>query len=412
LKKKPAHPQNHLLVLGLAVIIVLALVISALIVLRNPSGQNQPERPTVGYGPISQTLSPNSPEPSTAIATAFSNTPAPTLPPATATPASRPNLADRFGIIITGLDNLLPEERDNGLRHAIDTTGAQWWYQYNNTVPDYEKAKQVQLVRIWGNQSLAVIKANLTRQLSPVITREGTLYWMIGNEPNTPGQDNATPEFYAEAFKLAVDLIRTARPNDKIVGPNVLNWNYTCNGCPGYTAGEEWVDRFRLAYRTRNGGLEPPLDIWAIHTYSLDWNDLPLVNQPRDARQLVAFRDYLDKTPSEKAKPIWLTEFGVIWGYDRLNWEKDVRGNYQALPAGKFRQDQLLQYLVDSLDWLEENAERLNIGRWFIYTTFGVPEAFSNTFNGLALFEEVGENAPLSAFGKLYQSRIRRYLFP
>jgi hypothetical protein len=159
----------------------------------------------------------------------------------------------------------------------------------------------------------------------------------------------------------------------------------------------------RKAYYSRTGQ-EVPLDIWSIHTYSLDWNQLPLVNQKRDGEQLEALRDYLNSLTSEKGKPIWLTEFGVIWGYDGLAWDKDEKGNNRAIPNGSFRQDLLSAYLTDSLTWLESNATRLNIGRWFIYTTYGQPENFSNAFNGLALFEGVQPGTPLSSFGKIYRS--------
>lgn len=361
--------------------------------------------PTVGYGPVAQT--PLAARSASSLLTVMPQVIDGPTPLASRSPAIT-KLADRFGIIITALEGRSQSEKEAGLKHALANTGAHWWYQYGAKVPDVPEAQQVQLVRVPSKLGAEAFKQQLDELLAGVVAPSAkTVYWMVGNEPNTPGQDNVAPEVYAQAFEIARQTIKQARPQDLILAPNVLNWNYTCSGCPGYTKGLEWVEKFRQAYRQQNNK-EAPVDIWTIHTYSLDWDNLPLINQKRDAQQLEALRGYLDTSPGERGKPIWLTEFGVIWGYDGLKWEKDAKGNWKALPMGRYRTDLLNNYLEDSLNWLESNALRLNLGRWFLFTTYGLPEQFSDNFNGLALFEGVGAGSPLSPFGQTYQKHISR----
>ena len=226
-------------------------------------------------------------------------------------------------------------------------------------------------------------------------------YWMIGNEPNVPGQDDTPPAVYAKTLHDMVAAIKAVDAGATIIGPNVLNWNYTCNGCPGYTPGQTWFQQMEDAY-TNLYQAALPFDAYSMHTYSLDWSSLPLINHSRDVAQIQAMRTYLDANPDTRNKPMWLTEFGVIWGYDGLGFTKDANGNQKAVPQGTLRTDLITQYFNDTLTWLKANALRLNLARWFIYTSYGLPEPFTDTFSGISLVDGTSPQANLTDYGKIY----------
>ncbi len=313
---------------------------------------------------------------------------------------------ERYGLIVTGLEK--EANKTASLNRALELSQARWWYQYTPDRPTGIKAdaRQIYMLRTWhGGVNSADFK--LWMQFVQQTGRfQKPTYWLIGNEPNTPGQDDTTPEVYAEALHEANRVIRAADPQATIIGPNTLNFDDTCQVCPGFTAGRVWLDQLRKVYQSRYG-TELPFDAWTIHTYSLDWGHLPLINQAQDIRQLVSFRVYLDSTAATRGKPIWLTEFGVVWGYDGLEWQKTEAGTYTAVTRGTYRQDLLEKYLTGTLDWLGNNAARLKIDRWFLFASYGEPEGFSDIFGGISLFDNSTPGANLSAFGRIYTDRIK-----
>lgn len=394
----------------LAGFIVLALFLS----LEVKGEQGEPKRnaisaTTMGYAPLKLTpypvtllATPSSPavflKDETAPSTISQNSPATFSPPS-------PKQASPYGLIVTGLEKE-PDKRAS-LQHALELSGASWWYQYGPEAIPVTNSRQIFLLSSNGGINGASFKRWQEFITSNRPFKDPT-YWFIGNEPNVPGQDDTSPQDYASFLYEVNYLIRTADPHATLIGPNILNWDYTCEDCPGYTSGKNWLLSLVKTYRAHYSA-DLPFDAFSLHTYSLDWNRLPLINQPRDARQIEEFKNYLNSTENFKDKPIWLSEFGVIWGYDGLEWHKNEAGSYQALPKGQFRQDLLEGYLTDSLNWLEKNALRLNLARWFLYTSYGEPEPFSNTFGGLSLFDSASPRAAFTSFGRIYASRLKAY---
>ena len=319
--------------------------------------------------------------------------------------------AERYGLIVTGLADQTEPNAAAVIRRMLAVSGGRWWYSYlpqHPAIGGSQPAHQVYMVRLFGK---ATVAENLKYWLD-FIRQTGHFdqptYWLIGNEPNVVGQDNTPPGLYAEALYEFSKAVRVADPRAVLIGPNVLNWDQTCQACPGFTAGLTWTEAMRTAYRSRYGS-EPPLNAWSIHTYSLDWNHLPLINQSQDALQIQNLRSYLDKVAELRNRPIWLSEFGVVWGYDGIQWQAGADGNYTAQPRGQFRKDLIEQYLTASLDWLEVNADRLKIERWFVFTSLGEPEGFSpTTFAGLALFDNPSPTLNLTNFGRLYAERLKK----
>ena len=87
------------------------------------------------------------------------------------------------------------------------------------------------------------------------------------------------------------------------MAPNTLNFDFRCRGCAGDDlTGREWIDGFRAAYRELRG-TEPPIDIWGIHAYEIDWIDPPMTDVSVMQAQLEGLRAYLDSIPEQRGPP-------------------------------------------------------------------------------------------------------------
>lgn len=96
-------------------------------------------------------------------------------------------------------------------------------------------------------------------RIEQTIGRHPGAFWMVGNEPDVPWQDNATAEEYAEAYHDIYAFIKERDPSALIGAggislPTPLRLAY--------------LDRVLQHYRQRYG--EPmPVDLWAIHLFTL-----------------------------------------------------------------------------------------------------------------------------------------------
>jgi hypothetical protein len=226
--------------------------------------------------------------------------------------------------------------------------------------------------------------------------------WLIGNEPNVGGQDDISPEGYAQFLVWVAGLIRAADPTAILVGPGILNWDATCTGCGGMTPGRAWSEAFVTIYQQRYGPL--PLNAWAMHTYTIDWTRLPMLDSSQDQAQLLAARAWLDSRGLNL--PIWLTEFGVVYGWDGLQWMQQVDGYTRAVPQGRFRTDLIAPYLDRMVDWLVRNSPALRIDRWFLYGLAPTTESWATAPVGISLLQ--ANSLSLSSFGEQYVAWAQR----
>jgi len=233
--------------------------------------------------------------------------------------------------------------------------------------------------------------------------RPGT-YYIVGNEPNLPPEFNvnatatADPDTFAQAVAQYATLFAQIDPTAKLVGPNVINWSFTCTGCGGFRAGNEWTAQMRDAYVARYGA-EPPFDVWAIHLYDLDYRALPNGNADRQIAQIQELRAWLDSSPGLAGKPIWLTEVGFHWGYPGIEQREDGR----FYPVGEFAYDHVERYMRALYGWLNDNAEAPNVERWFIWTNWGGVEPPLTVWGGINLMEGPAADAAIGRFGRLYR---------
>jgi hypothetical protein len=227
--------------------------------------------------------------------------------------------------------------------------------------------------------------------------------WYLGGEANVPTQGNTSGADYAPYFHDAAATIRAVDPTARIMAASVLNFVDTCRGCAGYLTGREWVDEFRSAYLGLYGE-EPPVDVWALDSYLLDWNSLPMIDSAFLPAQVRGLRAYLDATPGQAGKPIWVTEFGVVWAYESLRWT-EVDGIVSFVPARAYRLDLLRAWLDDTIAWLETEGVAMGVERWFLFAT-STP-AGEPWYTGIELLEPAGDRYRLSGLGAQYAGYAR-----
>ena len=246
--------------------------------------------------------------------------------------------------------------------------------------------------------------------LVAMATTDPGSYYQIGNEPNILSGSN-TPQGYAEALHYYATHIKGADPTAIFVGPNVLNFDFTCVGCGGYMSGHAWIDAMRAAY-SELYGTEPPFDIWGIHFYPLDWTVLPTVQDDIIREDFLAFWAYRDTIPGLSDRPIWITEIGLHWGFAAVTLKLldgspcgGGDGCYWA-PDGEYQTAAVADYLRRLFAFFEAISEVADVERWFLYRNsfnFGVNPSGTN---GLTLFEGHTVGAPLSDIGEVYSELI------
>ncbi len=256
-------------------------------------------------------------------------------------------------------------------------------------------------------------------------------YWYMFGEPNR--YTGMTGARFAPVFRYYRDLIIDADPTAKIVGPAILNWDWTCFVYCDYTTGEAWLKDFIDTYEALYG-VRPSVDAWAIDTYPIDWfhtpnNDPDPSNQPSwkgqkalhsaiVIDQLQGMRQYLNGQGYADT-PIWITELAIHVGYDGWRWEHKVTGanctsqevlagECRLTPTGDYHWDKMSDYLAQVLDWLEDldGGSANKIEKWFFFTPWkDIENVGGDGYMGIIYFNGPDENASLNCLGKLYRSR-------
>ena len=264
------------------------------------------------------------------LASSLSNPLAPALRPQTGschfglTVPSGPSGEDGYDLSILGIDTYLD-----------------WGNSYKNSAV----ADNIQYIRVI-NVSDAEFDSNL-RSLPPRLKAYPGAVWLIGNEPDAEVkvQDNITAKSYADRFYAMATLIRSKDSTAKIGFATILQ-----------------PTPVRIQYLNRviarlteleNGDRAAVLglfDIYSIHAFSLPEDPLydsqgnllgtwgagvPLGYDPNDptwppyyhwrdngdvidinifSSRVTAFRQWMDNLgPLERAKPLWITEYGSVF---------------------------------------------------------------------------------------------------
>jgi hypothetical protein len=299
-----------------------------------------------------------------------------------------PELSSRFGVVNSG-----PTDAES-VGKMLGSLGAGSWFSFGGLLE--KSGSQVGLVRPGANL------ADIARQAAaaPGAT------WLVGNEPNVPGQDDLEPARFAAFVAESTDTILAADPTATFVGPNTLNWETTCGGCGGFATGRAWSDEFLAVYRDRYG--EPPFRAWGLHLYNLNWTSLPLIDPATDRKELELAREWLISEGLDL--PIWVSEFGIVWAYPGLETVRQSDGRFLLEPRGEYQTDRVREYLNTMFAWLTGPASCQGVTRWFLYSTDPPPEPFATVVAGISLLDRSTEE--LTEFGEVFRNWATRTELP
>ncbi|MEU7591377.1 glycoside hydrolase family protein [Micromonospora sp. NPDC049230] len=325
----------------LAVAVVVAVLVTGLIVVVQPSGSTPvPAATQAADAPPSTSPQADAPTATTPAATtspaAVTPTTKPTAKPTTrrpVAPAATAVTSTRKGVGVWTFD---------GVSQALASSGASWYYTWDVAHPGVTSPKNAEFVpMIWGAKS--VTAGNLEKA-----TQNGR-YLLGFNEPDLKGQAEMTVE---QALELWPQLEATGLP----LGSPAVAWG---GDRPG-----EWLDRFMAGARQRGHRV----DFIALHWYGGDFTTANAVNQ---------LRSYLQAVHDRYRLPIWLTEFALI------DFSNGVRFPTQAQQADFLT---AATRMLGGLTWLHR------------YAWFGLP-ATDKDQSGL--FRTGGE---ATAVGRAYQA--------
>lgn len=249
-------------------------------------------------------------------------------------------------------------------------------------------------------------------------------HWYVFGEANRY-YDGATSSFYitgarfAPVFHYFYTELKLADPTARIIGPSVLNWEWTCYLTCFYMQGATWLQDFISAYNARYSQ-NPPVDAWAIDAYPIDWLRTPNNAQqhaPIVFDQLTGMRAYLDGFPEYRDTPIWITEIAAHVGYDGWEWvhketgapcsgQQTSQGKCKLDPVGSYHWDVMSDYLLTVLDWLDANAASYKIARWFFFITWkDIVNVGTDGYMGPIFFDGPAQGASRNCLGNAYRAR-------
>ena len=351
-------------------------------------------------------------------------TPTPTtVPTATPAPAALPG-DERFGVVLhtnSQSDNL----------HFLTQLGVKWYLNFNAdmtqipdgahklpfisvpTNPNVWNSGQTESLETLTDDEIAALGFFTRQQLSAMASASPGSHWYIFGEANRYGFMSGSR--FAPVFHYFSTHIKLADPTAKIIGTSILNWDFTCIGCAGYQSGGQWLKEFIGAYEVRYGE-KPPVDVWAIDTYPIDWSNTPNNDAQKLAsyrgndvmhweivtQQLEGMRQYLSTIPDYVDTPIWITEIAIHVGYD--GWKYDPFP--QLAPVGDYHWDNMGDYVINVLDWLDANADAYKIEKWFFFVTWkDIVDIGADGYMGITYFDGPSLGASRNCLGEIYRTR-------
>jgi hypothetical protein len=245
---------------------------------------------------------------------------------------------------------------------TLDQLGTVWYYTYGFDGPSDAHHQRVLLVPPHFDEA----------RLSEVLLAEPRRWWIVGNEPNDPFQDNLTPTAYAAFYHRFCRLASRLDPTYRVMPAGIANADW------------RWAEAFREAYRSLYGRY-PRVDAWNVHGYVLD-PELRQTDLDAFQSQLIDFRAWMARV-GDADKALILSEFGVLMGQN----------------AGDARYEQpeaIVEYIQTTVRWLY-NTDYVQSFAWFADYTDGA-------FNG-DLYTAEGA---LSLYGEAYRGAIQSHTAP
>jgi len=287
-------------------------------------------------------------------------------------------------------------------QHALTTLGVTDYIDYSATLSDIPEGKR-KLVYISKVNPVPMETIEQVAADAP-----GSIWYVLG-EPNGHG---VTIESVLPQLHDTYEAIKAADPTALITSPSMLNFGFSCINCGGYTTGGSWINNFIIEYFGAYGEF-PPIDIFAIDLFPLVWpggslsveEAFPTVRDDIVINQVVEYREWIDLWDAYRDKPIWITEFGLHWGFS--DWELDTPGCNTPAPKGEYQAEEVKAYLGRVYEWLEANSEEMNIEKWFTFATYiDIHTCRPDSGNGLSLFDSPGTDGELTEVGQFFKDWV------
>ncbi len=230
-----------------------------------------------------------------------------------------PSPNERLGFGVTkGLDNTP--------RAVLGALNAGWYVNWGAApdAPHPQGLTYVQIIRLTQTGYTPSGEA-----LVDIIRRNPGTLWLIGNEPDSPFQDNQTPEQYVEKYHELYSLIKRVDPSAQVAIGGVIQ---------ATPLRLQYLDMIWDLYQERYGR-PMPVDVWNVHNFILReartycspggiWGAYIPPGIPADCgaqytindhdnmtifrEQIVRFRQWM-KAKGQQNKPLIVSEYGILF---------------------------------------------------------------------------------------------------
>lgn len=211
----------------------------------------------------------------------------------------------------------------------------------------------------WYNGAeAAVVSPDQNQTIANLVLQRCGSVWMIDDAPgweqnsSSPFMKPLSSDIYALIYSQFYTLIKNNDPSARILPGGLMGAPIIFDNKTGYSP-QSFLDSFRASYKNFFAS-EPPIDALGIRYLANDQNrwsgSTDFVNY------FTKLRDYMDKVPDWKGKPIWITRLGV---------------SKNAPNSG-------VDFLQATTEFLIKN--NLNIERWFWYDTCGINQQMAPLF--------------------------------
>ncbi len=250
-----------------------------------------------------------------------------------------------------------------GLEAPLDTIGPVWYLDWKWDTPSIDGHQRLYVIRCW--------EAEVNRDAyQEALRASGDAWWSLGNEPNDAHQDNVSPDDYAQLYRL-LEVSQQPAPRVHLVPAGIANADW------------QWAEAFREAFWARYGRY-PRVDAWNIHNYILKADQDPY-DVAEFKRRIEDFRAWMSRI-GDGAKPLLLTEFGVLYGDGCCGRPVDPPEKIQA-------------FMRETVAWLVESEQ---VSAWAWFSTRCEP------YNGDLMTAE----GALTDLGLVYRDLVRAYAAP
>ena len=244
--------------------------------------------------------------------------------------------------------------------------------------------------------------------------------WQIGNEPDTPGQDDLLPDEYARRYHVLYEFIKGRDPTARLSAPGIVQPT---------PLRLQWLDKAWQAYWNLYGA-KMPVDIWNIHVQILqedrnswgcgvppgsgvDQGQLYSVydNASIDIFQqhIVDFRSWM-RARGERDKPLVISEYGVLQPSAYLGGGDDAYGDQVVKDYMVATFDYMLSAVDDQLGCPSDGDRLVQRWAWYSLNDKLIDLESFEGYNG-PLFDWRSTAYPgvLTQFGETYAAYTARF---